>query len=78
MNNHIYCVRDRLAQTAGAPFLQVNDECAMRYFQAQQARAPEYAADMELWHCGVFNILTGAIEPDLRLVQIGGVTVEEE
>lgn len=65
MTQYVYCIKDKLARQCGMPFVQVNDDCAVRFFRAQVERTPLYASDWELWRCGTFDVVTGEIVPDL-------------
>lgn len=60
----MYCVYDALATTYGEPFVQVNDNAAMRVFAARFANTPEVVRDdMALCYLGEYDVDCGVLIP---------------
>lgn len=64
MTYFIFAIRDTVAGTFGAPFLQVNQECGKREFLVRTADS-KIKGDLSLYCVGVFNVETGEIVPEL-------------
>lgn len=75
MKYNMYCIYDKVSETYGAPFVDVNDATAIRQFLhyiAQNHMAEP--TDFELYGCGVYDISSAEIsDTKLRFVRKGAV-----
>lgn len=61
-----YCVYDRKSKIYNTPYFLINDQVAMRQFQAvvndKESMLYKYPEDYQMYKIGEFDMLTGKLE----------------
>lgn len=74
----LYAFFDRVSGLFSAPFVQLNDGTAVRYYQYTMSQAEMVAKDTALYYLGEYNENTGEIKPAVKFVSNYEVKVNEE
>ena len=73
----IYAFFDRVSGLFSAPFVQLNDGTAVRYYKYTMSQAEMVAKDTALYYLGEYNENTGEIKPAVKFVSNYQLNVSE-
>ncbi|WGL31368.1 nonstructural protein [Dipodfec virus UOA04_Rod_986] len=72
----LYSIFDKVAGMYGNPFVQLNDNTAIRYFKSQMNQVQFEPTDFDLYKVGTFEPESGAVANTLEFIVHGEVANE--
>lgn len=79
MRSNLYAIYDTIADIFNKPFVEHNDNSAIRAFKDAMLKGDAHKEDFVLYHIGEWNDANGVIEPAAAPLKVySGLDIKEE